>query len=60
MTFELPITEMRKTAQSQPFFTTYGKVSEVVGLLIKVEGLTVFIGEICEVAMQHKTNTALA
>ena len=60
MTFELPITEMRKTAQSQPFFTTYGKVSEVVGLLIKVEGLAVFIGEICEVALQNKTHTALA
>jgi flagellum-specific ATP synthase len=48
MTFELPITALRKTAQAQPFFTTYGKVSEVVGLLIKVEGLAVFIGEICE------------
>ena len=41
-------------------FTTYGKVSEVVGLLIKVEGLAVFIGEICEVALQNKTHTALA
>ena len=60
MTFELPITALRKTAQAQPFFTTYGKVSEVVGLLIKVEGLAVFIGEICEVALQNKTHTALA
>ncbi|KPG68832.1 flagellar protein export ATPase FliI [Enterococcus sp. RIT-PI-f] len=57
---ELPVQSTEKIAQSHAFFSVFGKVSEVVGLLIKVEGLSVFIGEICVVEIPHSTKSALA
>ena len=47
-------------AEHYKFYTTYGKVSEVVGLVIKAEGLSVFVGEICEVAVKGSDKVALA
>lgn len=47
-------------AEHHKFYTTYGKVSEVVGLVIKAEGLSVFVGEICEVAVKGSDKVALA
>ncbi len=53
MDFELPLAEYLKKAQTIPFRSLYGKVSEVVGLIVKVEGLDVFVGEICEIAIRN-------
>jgi flagellum-specific ATP synthase len=60
MEFSLPLTDYLNQAQKYHFFFTYGKVSEVVGLLIKVEGLNVFIGEVCEVEVNKPGRVAQA
>lgn len=60
MEFSLPLTDYLNQAQKYHFFFTYGKVSEVVGLLIKVEGLNVFIGEVCEVEVNKSGRVAQA
>lgn len=36
----------------------FGKVTQVVGLIIKVEGLDVFIGEVCQIEI-NKTNKSV-
>lgn len=60
MDFELPLAEYLKKAQTIPFRSLYGKVSEVVGLIVKVEGLDVFVGEICEIAIRNSHKRTLA
>jgi flagellum-specific ATP synthase len=60
MVFELPVESVVPKAKKRRFYSIYGKVSEVVGLLIKVEGLAVFVGEICEVKIQNSSRVALA
>lgn len=59
MTFSLAIDEYLTLARQRPFFKTYGKVSEVVGLVIKVVGLEAFVGEICEVHLTTTDKVAL-
>lgn len=60
MNFELPMTSFLKKAQKTAFRSLYGKVSEVVGLIVKVEGLDVFIGEICEIAIRNSDKITMA
>ena len=60
MDFELPLAEYLKKAQTIPFRSLYGKVSEVVGLIVKVEGLDVFVGEICEIAIRNSPKRTMA
>ena len=60
MDFELPLADYLKKAQSLPFRSLYGKVSEVVGLIVKVEGLDVFVGEICEIAIRNSPKRTMA
>lgn len=60
MNFELPFGPFLEAAQSRKFYSIYGKVSEVVGLIVKVEGLDLFIGEICEISIQNSTRKTLA
>ena len=37
-----------------------GKVTQVIGLIIKVEGLQVFVGEVCEISIKSMAKTVLA
>lgn len=60
MNFELPLANFVETAHKQRFYSLYGKVSEVVGLIVKVEGLDLFVGEICEISIQNGTRKTLA
>ncbi len=60
MVLELPVGPIVQKAKKRRFYSIYGKVSEVVGLLIKVEGLAVFVGEICEVKIRNSSHVALA
>jgi len=46
---EIPFNKYLAQAKEHKFYSVYGKVSEVVGLVIKVEGLQAFVGEVCEV-----------
>lgn len=60
MTFTLPVATYIEKAKNHSFFSVFGKVSEVVGLIIKVEGLEVFIGEICEINLPNSRKVALS
>ncbi|KRL99162.1 flagellar protein export ATPase FliI [Liquorilactobacillus satsumensis] len=60
MNFTIPWEQHLEKVRKHSFFTSYGKVSEIVGLTIQVEGLDVFIGEICEVQIKKGARTALA
>lgn len=59
MTFNLATDKYIQATQRHVFSKTYGKVSEVVGLVIKVVGLETFIGEICEVHLTANNKVAL-
>lgn len=45
----VPLKVVKKKLVKKNYATTFGKVSQVVGLIIKVEGLDVFVGEVCEI-----------
>lgn len=52
--------EIQKQLVKQSYLTTYGKVSQVVGLIIKVEGLDVFVGEVCEIEITKNKKIVMA
>lgn len=59
MTFALATDKYLAVTKQQSFTQTFGKVSEVVGLVIKVVGLASFVGEICEVHLTSNHKVAL-
>lgn len=59
MEFKLNLDDYLEKAKEHEFYTSYGKVSEIVGLIIKVEGMDVFMGEICEVMLNNGHKNAL-
>ncbi len=52
MVLELPLEKYKKKLREKVYHEEFGKVSQVVGLIIKVEGLQVFIGEVCEIFLK--------
>lgn len=56
----LPFERYKRQLEQQIFYTQYGKVSEVVGLTIHVEGIQVFIGEVCEIIVPMQPKPTLA
>ena len=50
--YEVPFLTYRDKLKKKNFYQTKGKVSEVTGLIIKVEGLETFIGEVCEIEIK--------
>lgn len=55
----LPVSQYMEKMTTQNFYTKYGKVSEVVGLTIRVEGIQVFIGEVCEILLPLQSKETL-
>lgn len=55
----LPISQYMEKMTTQNFYTKYGKVTEVVGLTIRVEGIQVFIGEVCEILLPLQSKETL-
>lgn len=45
----IPLEMIHKKIVNRNYYLKYGKVTQVVGLIIKVEGLNVFIGEVCQI-----------
>lgn len=41
----------RKVLEKNTFYNSYGKVKEVIGLTIQVEGIKSFVGEVCEIIL---------
>ncbi len=46
--------------KNHDFYEKYGKVSEVIGLIIQVEGIECFIGEVCEIIIKIENKKVLA
>ncbi|MGX7023569.1 flagellar protein export ATPase FliI [Vagococcus hydrophili] len=56
----LTLQKVQNNFSKKTYLTKYGKVSQVVGLIIKVEGLDVFIGEVCEIEIAKTKKIVLA
>ncbi|GAA0178082.1 flagellar protein export ATPase FliI [Clostridium sediminicola] len=41
----------RKVLEDNKFYNSYGKVKEVIGLTIQVEGIKSFVGEVCKIIL---------
>lgn len=50
--FDVPFLTYQQKLKNRTFHQTKGKVSEVTGLIIKVEGLEAFVGEVCEIEIK--------
>ena len=60
MTNFMTLKELQNKLTKKNYATTFGKVSQVVGLIIKVEGLDVFVGEVCEIEIAKTKKIVLA
>lgn len=60
MSFEMSFERYLDKAKKNDFFSSFGKVSEVVGLTIRVTGIDVFIGEICEIKNKNNDKVTLS
>ena len=50
--FDVPFESYQEKLAKKTYHQVKGKVSEVTGLIIKVEGLEAFIGEVCEIEIR--------
>ena len=58
--FEVPFAAYEKAIRKKSYVQVKGKVTEVTGLIIKVEGLEAFIGEVCEIQIKATDKTVLS
>lgn len=56
---KLPFDSYKSIITNKEHYLKLGKVTQVIGLIIQVEGLKVFVGEICEVYVQSENSTVL-
>lgn len=56
----LPFDKYEKKIKSENHYTKLGKVSQVIGLIIRVEGLEVFVGEVCEIIIASTNEVVLS
>ena len=45
----IPFAEYSDLIKNKDHYSMLGKVTQVIGLIIQVEGLHVFVGEVCEI-----------
>jgi flagellum-specific ATP synthase len=57
---KIPFQEFHNRLKEKEHFTRLGKVTQVVGLIIWVEGIEVFIGEVCHVYIKSSHKIVLA
>lgn len=48
---KIPFDKYKSIIKKKSHYTKMGKVTQVVGLIIQVEGLDVFVGEVCEISI---------
>ena len=56
----IPFDLYHETLNSKSVALKRGKVSQVIGLIIKVDGLDAFIGEVCEIEMKSRAKSVLS
>lgn len=57
---EIPFSRYQELLKVKSFAVKMGKVSQVTGLIIKVEGLEAFVGEVCEILIKSNGKKALS
>lgn len=60
MNFDFPFKEYKNYIEQREFHTIMGKVTEVIGLTIQVQGIKSFVGEVCEILIEDKDEKVLA
>lgn len=56
----IPFELYHETLNKKVIGLKHGKVSQVIGLIIKVDGLDAFIGEVCEIEIKSQGKTVLS
>lgn len=56
----IPFKDYENLIKDKFHHTNMGKVSEVIGLIIQVQGIEVFIGEVCEIIIKSSKKIVLA
>lgn len=56
----IPFEEYRAHIKKKKYYLKLGKVTQVIGLIIQVEGLEVFVGEVCEILVKSSDKIVLA
>ncbi|MCC5895770.1 MAG: flagellar protein export ATPase FliI [Alkalibacterium sp.] len=56
----IPFELYHETLNKKAIALKHGKVSQVIGLIIKVDGLDAFIGEVCEIEIKSQAKTVLS
>lgn len=56
----IPFELYHETLNKKNVLLKHGKVSQVIGLIIKVDGLDAFIGEVCEIEIKAHEKTVLS
>lgn len=55
----LPFDKYRRFIKNRTHYRVMGKVTQVIGLIIQVEGLETFIGEVCEIYIKSSSSKKL-
>lgn len=56
----IPFQSYEKTIMKKNHYVKMGKVTQVIGLIIQVEGLQSFIGEVCEIIIKSSDKSVLS
>ncbi len=57
---EIPFEKYTASIKKNTYYLKMGKVSQVTGIIIKVEGLEAFVGEVCEILIKSSGKVALS
>ena len=58
--FNIPFEEYSNSIKKKDYYLKMGKVTQVIGLIIQVEGLQVFVGEVCEIFIKSMDKIVLS
>lgn len=58
--FSVPFSNYQKQLNKKTYVQIQGKVTEVTGLIVKVEGLEAFVGEVCEIFIKSSEKVVLS
>ncbi|WP_420537002.1 flagellar protein export ATPase FliI [Garciella nitratireducens] len=60
MNYSFPFKTYKEYIERNQFYSTLGKVVQVIGLTIVVTGIKSFVGEVCEILLEEKEKNVLA
>lgn len=56
----IPFEDYNNIIKRKPHYVKMGKVTQVIGLIIQVEGLQVFVGEVCQIFIKSSDKMVLS